>query len=160
MINNYFNKILKTDYYNLGREWCYKNLKPKLIIEELLNDSNGNIPVDYKFYCFNGEVKFLQVDFDRYSAHKRNLYDPDFNLINCGYAFPNKQITAFPPENFKELKLIASILSKGLDFIRVDLYSVENKAYFGEMTNYPENGFGRFEPNEYDLFFGRYWRLK
>ena len=158
-INDYFTNILKLDYYYLGREWCYKNLPPRLIIEELLLDNNGALPVDYKFFCFNGVVRFIQVDFNRFTNHTRNLYDPNFEVIDCQYHYPLSTLFINPPENFDNLKKIASKLSKDLDFIRVDLYSINNRVYFGELTCYPENGFGKFQPPVFDLAFGDYWKV-
>lgn len=158
-INDYFKPILKLDYYSFGREWCYKNLTPRLIIEELLIDKNGNLPLDYKFFCFNGVIRFLQVDFDRFSKHTRNLYDSNLNIIKCQCHFPPYAARINPPKNFDHLKNVASNLSKGLDFIRVDLYSINNKVYFGELTCYPGNGFEKFEPIIYDSIFGKYWKI-
>lgn len=159
-INDYFKPILKIDYSRFGREWCYKNLTPRLIIEELLIDKNGNLPLDYKFFCFNGIVRFLQVDFDRFDNHTRNLYDPNFNIIKCQLHFPPHVARINPPKNFDYLKSVASRLSKDLDFIRVDLYSINNKIYFGELTCYPGNGFEKFQPAIYDSTFGEYWKVR
>ena len=69
---------MKTDYYSLGREWCYKYSRKAIICEELLEDENGQIPADYKFFCFNGKVKYIQVDFDRFTNHSRAFYTVDW----------------------------------------------------------------------------------
>lgn len=158
-INDYFKHILKLDYYNFGREWCYKNLTPRLIVEELLIDKDGNLPLDYKFFCFNGVARFLQVDFGRFNNHTRNLYDPNLNIFKCQYHFPAYAGRVNPPKNFDQLKTVASRLSKGLDFIRVDLYSINNNVYFGELTCYPGNGYEKFEPDIYDSIFGGHWKI-
>lgn len=158
-VSDYFKPILKSDYYRFGREWCYKNITPRLIIEELLIDKNDNLPLDYKFFCFNGIIKFLQVDFNRFTNHTRNLYDSNLNIIKCQLHFPFYAARINPPKNFDQLKSVASRLSKGLDFMRVDLYSVNNKVYFGELTCYPGCGFEKFKPAIYDSIFGKYWKI-
>jgi hypothetical protein len=159
-INDYFLKILRTDYYSVGREWCYRGIPRCLIIEELLLDENGNLPYDYKFFCFDGEVRFLAIDFDRFKNHRRNIYDAQFRKIDLEYIYSNYKKRVEIPGNFSQLKRIASILSKGIDFIRVDLYSINNKIYFGELTNYPGNGFITFNPKKFDTIFGEYWKIK
>lgn len=158
-IANYFDKILKQNYYQEGREWCYKNLKPKLIIEELLTEE-GKTPIDYKFFCFLGKVKFIQLDFDRYENHTRILVDKNFNKIPCEYIYPTYPRNISAPQNLKEMIKTAEKISENIDFIRVDLYSIGNKIYFGELTVYPENGFGIFVPSKFDLIFGEYWDIK
>jgi len=158
-VSDYFSPILKQSYYELGREWCYKGLKPRLIIEELLLDQQGKLPLDYKFFCFNGKVKFVQVDYDRFGEHTRNLYDRRLNQLACSYLYPNCKKDMQSPSNYEEMVKVAEKISAGLDFIRVDLFNVSGKIYFGELTNYPENGYGIFTPKEYDLKFGSYWKI-
>lgn len=158
-ISSFFDPILKESYYRRGREWCYKGLKPRLIIEGLLTDQKGNLPVDYKFFCFSGKVRFIQLDFDRFENHKRVLLDREIHPIDCSYAFPTYKEKITTPDNLEDMIEIAEKISKNLDFIRVDLFNIHNAIYFGELTVYPENGFGMFEPFEYDRIFGEYWEL-
>jgi hypothetical protein len=158
-ISNFFDPILKESYYKRGREWCYKGLKPMLVIEELLQDENSNLPIDYKFFCFSGKVKFIQLDFDRFENHKRILLDRELNPIDLSYAFPTFKEVFTTPDNLEDMIEIAEKISKSLDFIRVDLFNINNIIYFGELTVYPENGFGIFKPSEYDKIFGEYWEL-
>lgn len=149
---------LRQNYYTMGREWAYKNIKPRIIVEEFLGDESGEAPCDFKFFCFGGVVKFIQVDADRFRGHKRDLYDTSWNRLNvrtCSYRNLDKALPK--PEKLDEMMFIAQRLADGLDFVRVDLYDINGRIYFGEMTNYPDNGFSRIEPDEYDFIFGSYW---
>lgn len=155
-------KLLKIFMYNnhyyCGREFAYKNIQPRIICEEYLGDKES-VPVDYKFFCFNGEPRFLHVDFDRFTEHKRNLYDMDWNLLPVRKGYLNSTGQVERPGCFKEMSLIARQLCQGLIFVRVDLYDVDNKVYFGELTFYPSSGCGRFDPDSYDYTVGAYLQL-
>tara|TARA_B100000427_G_C15343253_1_gene522141 strand:+ start:72 stop:467 length:396 start_codon:yes stop_codon:yes gene_type:complete len=129
------------------------------MIEKLLVDENGMIPKDYKLFCFSGKVKFIQVDIDRGGDHKRNFYNSKwqkmpFELKNKSY---DKNIEE--PENLAEMIEVAGMLSEELAFVRVDLYSIFNKIYFGEMTFTPENNLGKFSPLKYDEIIGDYFNI-
>ena len=145
-----------------GREWAYYGLNPGVIIEKLLiNDKNPKAGVnDYKIFCYNGEPKYIIVDIDRYIGHKRNFYDTDWNNLNIGSdcAESNREIEK--PENFDKMLKVAAILSEDFPYVRVDLYSVENKIYFGELTFYPWSGYVQFTPDEWDYRFGKDFELK
>ncbi|EOY9126687.1 hypothetical protein KC999_17980 [Proteus mirabilis] len=145
-------KWKKIDYYKKGREWVYKDLNRKIIVEELIN-FNSDIPPDYKFFCLNGKVQFVQVDLSRFKSHKRNIYDKNFNLLDVEYQFPKGEHIK-KPILYDNAVAIAEDLSKELDFIRVDLYILENKIYFGEMTNFPGNCLEKFKPENFDLEMG------
>ena len=95
-------KWLKVNYYSLGKEWQYKNIERKIIIEELLLDEKNNIPMDYKFHCINGSVEFIQVDIDRYSQHKRNFYDEEWNLLPVRLNYENGNTIKKPNKNIKK----------------------------------------------------------
>lgn len=145
---------LSQNYYHRHREWCYKDIPPRLVIEKLLVDEDHNpIEFDYKFYCFNGEVGFIQLD----GWHTGNLFDADWKPLQVCYNRPRSPHTFVKPKHFKEMGELAQALSRGLDFVRVDLYSTGDHIYFGEMTHYPTAGFGKFSPHSYDLLFGSYW---
>ena len=137
---------MATDYFTIGREWVYKGLKRTILAEKLLLDENGQIPSDYKFFCFDGEVKIIQVDFNRFGNQKRNLYDRNFNQIEGQLLYPNFDGDVSKPAGLDQAIEIAESLSKEFSFIRVDLYIVNNHVYFGELTNYPGNGFINFRP--------------
>jgi len=146
------NNWLKQDYSSFLREWIYKNLNKYLIVEEKLQ-VNGEIPPDFKFFVLNGEVELVQVDLDRFGNHKRNLYTKDFELLDAKLKYPSTT-NIKKPLGYSKAVEIAEELSVDFDFIRVDLYLVNDKIYFGELTNTPENGFGKFSPKSLDFELG------
>ena len=153
---------LKKNFYSAGREWAYKGLTPRIIAEKYIVEHNGGISLcDYKFFCFNGSVKCFKVDFDRFTDHKANYYDPfgnylPFEEIVCP-SDPSREIVL--PDNLPEMIKIAERLAQGLPFVRVDLYNVDGFIYFGEMTFYPASGFDFFHPSEWDLTLGQWLNL-
>ena len=149
-------KSLKEDYYLLGREWPYKNVKRCVFAEKYVVDESDSELKDYKFFCFNGEPDFFKIDFDRFVNHKANYYDLDWNILpfeeKVCPPMPNKHIPK--PTNFEKMVELARILAKGWPFVRVDFYNVNGKIYFGEMTFFPASGLGVFKPEEADLMIG------
>ena len=139
-------KLLKYNYYYKGREWQYKDIEPCIIVEKLLLDENYNIPYDYKFLCFNGRVVYIEVIMDRFTNSKVSMYDPDWKFIEYeGILYkPGREIER--PEKLTKMKLLAETLAKDFRFVRVDLYNIGGKIYFGEMTFSPMAGFERFPP--------------
>lgn len=150
------NKAMMADIYSGYREWPYKNIPRRIIAEQLLEHPAGAEINDYKFFCFNGQVKFFKVDFDRFSSHRANYFAPDWSLLPFGEAnlppVPEKQI--LPPPNFDKMLEIAQTLSQPFKFIRVDLYNLDGKIYFGELTFYPASGMGSFTSKEWDRKVG------
>jgi len=158
-------KWLKTNYYWVGREPQYKNIKPLILIERLLLDEKGKIPHDYKFYCFNGKVEFIQVNKDRFGESKFNIFNKYWESTQFTYApkevsKEKRDKNIAEPKNLKKMIKVAEKLSKDFDFARVDLYSVNNKIYFGEITFHPGSGFCVFLPSKYDLIYGKKLKLK
>jgi hypothetical protein len=151
----------KSQYYRTGQEWAYKDVQPRLIAEKLLKDEGGISLIDYKFYCFSGEAKFLEVHLDREQNHKRAFYDFDFKLLPFRYTKPEKTISSDieKPSNLEEMIKLSEILSANFPFVRVDFYSIEGKAIFGEMTFYPSDGRKDFIPDEYNKIIGDYINL-
>jgi hypothetical protein len=143
-----------SDYEKFGREWAYKGLPRTIVTERLLLDSTGRIPKDYKFFCFNGRVKIIQIDFDRFGDQKRNLYDRDFNQIDATLLYPKYLGQVKKPAHLEKAIQMAEELAAEVNFVRVDLYLVEDQIYFGELTNYPGNGFYKFEPEEMEYKVG------
>jgi hypothetical protein len=143
---------LRRDYSRYGREWVYDSLEKYLIVEEMLSHV-GSAPADFKFFVLNGRVGFVQVDLERFSAHRRNLYTRDFIRIDAEYEYPNTDDIP-KPDTFERAVEIAEELSVDFDFIRVDLYLIDETIYFGELTNTPENGFGRIRPRSFDFETG------
>ena len=154
------NKCLKRNYYYYSREWPYKYVKPRIIIEKYMSDESNYELKDYKFFCFNGIPKFVQVDFDRFSNHKRNIYSLEWKLLNFEIEFPSdKHKKIEKPINFEKMIELARLLSKDIPHIRVDFYSINEKIYFGELTFYHGAGLEKFTPNEYDKILGNWINL-
>lgn len=136
------------NYYLRGREWIYKDTPRELVVEQFIS-FGSDVPPDYKFFCSYGHVFIVQVDLSRFDNHKRNIYDRDFNLLPVEYIYGNGE-NIEKPKLFDEAINIAESLSKNFDFIRVDLYILDDEIYFGELTNFPENGLGKFNPKSFD----------
>lgn len=154
-------KNLKTNFYKYGREWPYKNVKPRIIIEKLLKDDTTNQINDYKFFCFNGKVKLFKVDFDRNTKHGANYYDLNCDLLPFGEEVcpPNFNKEIQIPSNIHSMIKKAELLAKNTKFVRIDFYNVNGKIYFGEITFYPASGFGKFIPNDWDEKLGNMLNL-
>lgn len=143
---------------NISYEWAYEGDRDSLIIiEDCLEDADtvDNSINDYKFFCFNGKVEYLVVDIDRYSGHKRNFYNKDWLNLNISSDCPNADREIKKPENFDQMIVLAENLAKGFPFVRVDLYNIQGKVFFGEMTFYPWSGYVQFNPDEFDFTLGQ-----
>jgi hypothetical protein len=141
----------------VGREWSYYNIEPKIICEELLPKDNRGDLVDYKFFCFDGEPHFLYVIEDRFldDGIKLGIYDTEFNRISANRSDIAPLIRDVDmPKSFGEMLEIVRVLSKGFPHVRVDLYNIEGKIYFGEMTFYDGSGYKGFIPDHFDLEVG------
>ncbi len=151
---------LHQDNYWSGREWVYKDMPRNIIAEKYLEDETGELR-DYKFYCFNGQPAFMQLEIGRGTAYNtRNFYDMDWQLMPFGKELPhNPDIVVEKPALFDEMKEIALNLSKPFQYVRVDLYQVGGKIYFGELTYFPAGGTPDFVPDEYDEIVGNMWQL-
>lgn len=146
---------LKKDQSLVLGEWAYKNIERRLLIEEYL-DFEGREPDDYKLFVYDGKVKFIQVDYDRFSVHTRNMYTRDWDLLDFEYSHPNKLPQPDKPEFIEEMITISERIGKNFAFARVDLYFYQGKIAFGEITNYPGAGFEKFPTKEWDLEFGKF----
>lgn len=157
-------KGLKQDYYLTGREWPYKNVPRKIIAEKYMIDSSDtNEFTDYKFFCFDGYVDCVMVCLDRSSGNtKFYFFDEEWNLKRHnkrGQEAP-ENFTIPKPFCMDDMFEIASQLSKGIPFVRVDLYQSNNQIYFGEMTFYPDSGFDNNITREADLYFSSLIKLQ
>jgi len=146
---------MRENEYWIGREWAYKDIKPRVICEKFLADDQGHIPSDYKLFCFHGEPRFVQVDTDRFTNHRRDLFGLDWKLLPFQYSYPASDIQVSRPQHLDTMLSLARALSDGFPFVRVDFYSMRERVVFGEMTWYPEGGMGRFNPEKYDLEIGK-----
>ena len=153
-------KCLKRTYFWQNREWPYKNVKPRIIAEQYMEDESGWQLKDYKIFCFNGEPKFIEVDYDRYVGHKLNVYDLNWNFIDFYMTSPNdKDVKIARPEKLETMLEFARKLSREIPLIRVDFYSIKNKVYFGELTLSPGSGMIDFHPKKYDQILGEMLKL-
>jgi hypothetical protein len=150
---------MRTNFYIQDREWAYKDICPCILVEEFLDGGGGVVPPDFKFYVFGGKPLFIQVDVDRYSNHGRNLYDPAWRLLDVAYSYPNIGREIRRPAQLEVMLKVAETLGSEIDFVRVDLYEVSGRVKFGEMTNYPEGGMARFDPESFDAYLGGLWQL-
>ncbi len=141
--------LTHTQYY-VSREWQYRHCPRKIIGEQFLE---YNI-TDYKFFCFNGEPRYIQIDTGRFTNHHRAIMSTQWELMPfaLGYAIP--QEIPQRPQQLEEMIRLAKILSEGTNFVRVDFYIHDNKVYFGEITLHPNGGCDYFSPNEYDKILG------
>lgn len=153
-------RSLKNDFYLLGREWPYKNVPHRIIAEKYVEPRphTKDLP-DYKFFCFNGEVKALFVATERQNPNeevKFDFFDADFNHLPIRQGHDNAKITPHKPQNFEKMKQAAKLLSKGLPQARVDFYDLGDKVYFGELTLFHFDGMVPFEPRQWDIKFGEW----
>ncbi|WP_270313629.1 ATP-grasp fold amidoligase family protein [Vagococcus fluvialis] len=135
-------KALKKNHYDVGKEWAYKNVKPKIMAEVLLEEKEGI--QDYKFYCFDGKVDCMMVCSDREKGNtKFHFFDRDWNFLEYDKksSKENDFLTVKKPNNFNEMINVAEKLARGLKFVRLDLYCVNEKIYFSEYTLYPASGY-------------------
>lgn len=151
---------LDQSYYCFNREWPYKNVTPRIIAEQYMEDETGELR-DYKFFCFNGEVKALFIASDRTKKEetKFDFFDENFNHLPFTNGHPNATHLISEPRGFDEMKKIATQLSQNIPHVRVDLYDVRGKIYFGELTFYHWSGFTPFVPKEWDDRFGEFIKL-
>lgn len=155
-------KKQKVNYFWGGREWPYKNVRPRIIAEEYMEDSLTSELRDYKFFCFDGEPKALFIATDRQNESeetKFDFFDMEFNHLNISNGHPNSYKTIKQPISFEKMRDLAMVLSKGFPHVRVDFYEVNGQVYFGELTFSHWSGFVPFEPEEWDLKFGSWIKL-
>ena len=155
------NTCLKNNFFYVGREWPYKNVKPRIIVEEFMEDHVNEDLNDYKFMCFNGKVKCSFVCSDRRSKEglKVTFFDLDWNKMPFERHYPasNKEIPK--PVNYDKMVELSEKLAKDLPFARIDFYEVEGRVYFGEITFFPGNGVEEFTPEKWDYELGSWLKL-
>lgn len=156
-----FSLYLKRNHYNVGREWVYRGIPPRIIVEKELKSKE---PLrDYRMFCFDGEVKVVMVNVGTATEngeHAKNVfrsfYTPDFEQIKdlriLGDEAASKGLTK--PKGWNEMVDIAQKLSKPFAFCRVDLYNIDGKIYLSEMTFFPNAGINNFQPQEWALKLG------
>jgi len=167
--NGHFNKKemiktcqrwLKTPYGLEKLEWAYQPIERKIIIEKLLLDDDGKIAKDFNFHMFHGKCKLVRVIFDRINHLSISTFDEkwDFLSVKKPDRLPGPKIKK--PKNYEIMLELAEKLSKPFDFVRVDLYNVKGKIYFGELTHYTASGTGKSEPSSFAFELGKYWKIE
>ena len=134
---------LQRNYFYPGREWPYMNIKPRIIVDKYLDDHTGNELRDYKFWCFNGKPTYMYCTIKGANVFE-NFYDMQFRLVMIDHGFPRHQPEFERPKNFELMKELATKLSEGIPFVRVDFFDVDDKVYFGEFTFYDWGGLKPF----------------
>jgi hypothetical protein len=148
-------KWLSENFYWVAREYHYYKIPRRILAEHFLDDGVQYGPLDYRFWCFNGKPEVIQVD-----NHLHNInpfYDREWNKLDMSYRSGFIDCEIARPENFEEMLEVASALSSDFDFVRVDLYNVKGKVYFGEFTFTPVAGNFVFKPSSWDDYLGQKW---
>ncbi len=151
-------KSLKRDFYRIGREWPYKNVRHRVLAEQLLIDEARDVLIDYKVLCFNGEPKLIEVHQGRYSEHHtQDFYDTDWNLTEISQAEDPRSFKPTPrPVVLEEMVALSRVLAKGHAHIRVDWYVIKDRLYFGELTFFDGDGLSAFDNPADDLMLGEW----
>lgn len=160
-LRKFFSNRLKRDFYHAGREYPYKGIKPYIIAEQFMVDESApeKSIEDYKFFCFGGEPKLMFVSTDRSTDVKFDFFDMDFNHLDIVNIHPQSGKEIKKSEKFEEMKEIAAKLSKGMRHVRIDLYELNGKIYFGEYTFFHGGGFSVFYPEQWERKLGDWIEL-
>jgi len=144
---------LSTNYYSLTGERVYKECRPRVLIEPLLSPPNGEL-IDYKFLCYQGEPRFVDVHTGRFGDHREEYYDADWNRLPIRESLPGFGAPIARPRELNDMLCVACALSSEFTFVRVDLYAFDGKVYFGELTFIPANARSPIRPREYERILG------
>ena len=149
---------LKYPYGNSFQEYHYNYIKPLIIAEQFMKEEGANDLVDYKFHCYDGEPYYCEVFTDRSGDGYIDLFDMDWNHMEYNPAFSSK-VRMEKPEVFEEMKEIVQRLSAGFAYVRTDLYYINGRIYFGEMTFTPAGGYDTDMPRKWDIELGKRWDI-
>ena len=159
---NVLERCLRNNYYWDGREWAYKNVKPRIIAEAYLEDESTRELRDYKFFTFDGKVKLMFVATQRQNAAedtKFDFFDEKYNHLNIKNGHENATVVPEKPLHFEEMIRLAEVLGKGFPHLRVDFYEVNGQVFFGELTLSHWSGLVPFVPGEWDTTIGNWLKL-
>jgi len=154
---------LNRSYGFQSHEWAYQKIDRKIIVEKLIRDEKGCIPKDYKFHIMNGKCKLIGVYTDRFKNVNCSLFDPNWNLLDVSWEIGSKIEAGnyvYKPDNLQDMINIAEKLGIPFDYVRIDLYSINGKIYFGEFTHYPGGGIAKIDPVSFDYELGAMWKIK
>jgi hypothetical protein len=166
-VRSFFNKRLRKNYYYATKEWQYKNIKPQIIVEKLMLNSNGVIPNDIKIHCFNGKAQMICVDIERgKNSHCRNWYNTKWKREPYSWSSIKKGRKTSPanfevkkPQKLDEMIELSEQLSEAFFYARIDWYEIEEELFFGEITFHHDSGFRPIEPSGWDLKLGKKLKL-
>ena len=155
-------KSLKRNYYWSGREWPYRSVQPRIIAEQYMGGETGVEPTDYKFLMFGGEYRCAFVCTNRFGQGRMNMtfFDADWNRLPFERMYPADPQEISRPEHYEEMVQLSERLSREMPLVRVDLYEINQKVYFGEMTLFPGSGLETFQPEEWDYKLGEWIDLQ
>lgn len=153
-LRKFYKFRLKYNTYVLGRDYPYKNIKPKIIAEQYMAPEGESDIKDYKFFCFDGEPKVMFIITGRSGDTRQDFFDMDFNHLDIVNVYRPSEIPPEKPVMFEEMKMLAAKLAIGMRFVRVDLYEVNGKLYFGEYTFFSGGGFWLFGSDEWERKLG------
>ncbi len=149
---------LSQSFGQVSHAWAYRDIPRRILCEKVLRDENGSIPMDIKFYCFHGKVKMILFLKDRFNDASRIFTDENLREIPGAQMFGDKKLTPIPVhQNLEEMKKLSEKLAQDFNYCRVDLYSIQGKIYFGEITHYTGAGIERFDDYATDLALGQLW---
>lgn len=153
-LKQFFTNRLKMNSFHFGREYPYKNVKPCILAEQYMESTNGSGINDYKFFCFDGVPQMMFVATERSTDVKFDFYDMDFRHLDLYNLHPNSEHEILKPQAFEEMKELCRKLTKGMKFVRLDLYEIDGKVYFGEYTFFHGGGFHLFSPEKWEQYLG------
>ena len=154
------NKSLKRNFYYNYREWPYKNVKPRIIVEQYMEDCDAGELVDYKIMCFNGRAKMIFTCTERFGdGLKVTFFDLDWNKLPFTRHYPTSNKIIKKPKNLNKMIRFSEELSSGIPFVRMDWYEINGKLYFGEYTFFPGSGYEEFDPQSWDKKIGDWINL-
>jgi hypothetical protein len=146
--------------YKETREWQYRDIPPRIIVEEFIDDGSGYAPNDYKLYVFDGVVALIHVSTERFGDHRLSFFTRDWVHVPMRLKYHTPLQDVPRPARLAELIAAAETLGRGLDFVRADFYATDERIYFGELTLTPTGGVEPFEPAAWDRRLGDLWKLR
>lgn len=156
-IENAVNALLSRPYEPHTVQWAYNSIPRQALVEPYIGDVAA-APVDYKLFVFHGRVEFIEVDTDRATQHKRAFYDRAWKLQPFALQYPLETRPIPRPKSLNEMIAAAELLAGAAPFLRIDFYEISGQPLFGEISQFPDGGMGRFDPPAYDKVLGDLWR--
>lgn len=142
-----------------NHEWAYGRVRPRVLVEELLQGPDGGPPADHKLFVMHGRCRYVQVDEGRFGTHTQDFFDRDWTPLDLVGGHPRAAVPPARPERLDEMVELAERLGAGTDFVRVDLFVLPDRVVVGELTSSPAGGDSPFDPPHWDREFGRHWQV-